>query len=86
MSLDNTLPSRYSGNIKLAILSLLNSMGAINHTRAISINDIARHLNIPLNLVEKNIRELLEEKYLGKKENTYYISDKGIAVIVGIVS
>ncbi len=86
MSLDNTLPSRYSGNLKLAILSLLNSLGAVNRAKAISVNDIAKYLDTPLSLVEDAVHELLKEKYLEKEDNAYYISSKGIAIVVGVIS
>ncbi len=86
MGLDSTLPSRYSGDLKLAILSLLNSMGAVSRTKAITVNDIARYLNMPLNIVEETIYELLREKYIEKDDNTYYISKKGIAIVVGVIS
>ena len=86
MSLDSTLPSRYSGNIKLAILSLLNSLGAVNDKRTVGLEELARYLAVPVNTVEKALNELLREKYVEKKNNGYYISSKGIAVVVGFIS
>ncbi len=86
MGLDNTLPSRYSGNIKLAILSLLNSLGAVNDKRTVSLEELTKYLAVPINKIERALNELLQEKYIKKKNNGYYISSKGIAVIVGFIS
>ncbi len=86
MSLDNALPSRYSGNIKLAILSLLNSLGAVNDKRTIGLEELAKYLAVPVNIVENTLNELLREKYIERKNNGYYISSKGIAVVVGFIS
>ncbi len=86
MSLDSTLPSRYSGNIKLAILSLLNSLGAVNDKRTVSLEELAKYLAVPVNIVENTLNELLQEKYVERKSDGYYISNKGIAVVVGFIS
>ncbi len=86
MSLDSTLPSRYSGNIKLAILSLLNSLGAINDEKTVSLEELAKYLAVPVNIVENTLNELLREKYVERKNNGYYISSRGIAVVVGFIS
>ncbi len=86
MSLDNTLPSRYSGNIKLAILSLLNSLGAVNGKRTISLEELARYLSVPTNIVREALHELAREEYVRIKNNGYYASNKGIAIVVGFIS
>ena len=86
MSLDSSLPSRYSGNIKLAILSLLNSLGAINDKRTVGLEELAKYLAVPVNIIENTLNELMREKYIGRKNNGYYISSKGIAVVVGFIS
>ena len=86
MSLDSTLPSRYSGNLKLAILSLLNSLGAVNDKRTIGLEELAKYLAVPVSIVENTLNELLREKYIERKNNGYYVSSKGIAVVVGFIS
>ncbi|RLG86733.1 MAG: hypothetical protein DRO15_05780 [Thermoprotei archaeon] len=82
----NGLPEKYRKNTNLLLLSLLNSLGAINEERAVSIKDIMEFLDIRREIVLEFLNELIRRGYVAKKNGKYFITRTGIRVVMGLIS
>ena len=84
--MSSMLPFRYKDDIKLTILSLLNSLGAVNPSRAISLNELAKLLGLPVDKLQNSVEELSRNGYVNKVDSKIYINNKGIMLFIGIIS
>jgi predicted transcriptional regulator len=60
------------------ILMILNSRGAIQSNKAISFDDLIGVIKEDTRIIEKAILELINEGYVNKENDRFYITEKGI--------
>lgn len=63
---------------RMGIVMVLHALSAVSPDRAVEINKLAYYLNTNLDEIKWTIKSLIEDGYVERLDDRYYLTSKGI--------